>query len=504
MKLNKLTRITISLCFIIGIFPIISFADGWDGITTAEPNRNEAGTYLISNAEELAWFANNSKNEGSKNAVLTNDIDLENHSWLYIIGESNTAPYSGSFDGNGHTVHGLNMNASSNYTGFFGYVTGSILNLTVSGSVTNTSNSSSSYTGGIAAYNTGSIENCISDITLSGKGYVGGIAGKNEGTISKCTNLNTVTTSSSSGTGGIAGENNDGIITKSANYGVISNTSSSGGRVGGIAGFCGGSAEISLSYNTADITPSAECNNVGGIAGYIQGSSVIENVYNLGNVSGKNYIGGIAGYLYGLKSMKNVYSVGQVSCFATSRAAVGGIGNYGFSTSVMKYLSNCYFLKSDDVNTSISAVQGKNTDNVCSKTESEMKSADFINCIGDSFEADSTLNNGYPILSWQKQTAGKEVRIDGELLQTNNIMIASGTHIISADYSSIGNQSENGRLIMAVYQNDGKLDTVLTSSETYSISSEYNLADGAIVKIMFWNNILHPETEPIIIQSSKN
>jgi hypothetical protein len=37
------------------------------------------------------------------------------------------------------------------------------------------------------------------------------------------------------------------------------------------------------------------------------------------------------------------------------------------------------------------------------KTESEMKSDDFAKLLGDDFVYDSGLNDGYPVLAWEKK-----------------------------------------------------------------------------------------------------
>ena len=60
--------------------------------------------------------------------------------------------YGGTFDGDGHTISGLSINATTAYQGLFGYVKGGeIKDLTVAGSVT-TSTTSSAYAAGIVGY----------------------------------------------------------------------------------------------------------------------------------------------------------------------------------------------------------------------------------------------------------------------------------------------------------------------------------------------------------------
>lgn len=81
------------------------------------------GTYEISNAGQLYWFADKVNNgEGSLNAVLTADISVNEgdvsgcdgnkaegwRDWTPIGSASNI--YSGTFDGQDHTVSGLYFN----------------------------------------------------------------------------------------------------------------------------------------------------------------------------------------------------------------------------------------------------------------------------------------------------------------------------------------------------------------------------------------------------------
>lgn len=67
------------------------------------------GVYQIGTAEELAWFAK--KTQGSTthgiSGKLTADIDLNGQNWAgYEMGGTipSLAGYSGTFDGDGHTI----------------------------------------------------------------------------------------------------------------------------------------------------------------------------------------------------------------------------------------------------------------------------------------------------------------------------------------------------------------------------------------------------------------
>ena len=95
----------------------------------------ETDPYQINTAAGLKWFRDKVNNAKTKEetkicAVLTANIDLKNEEWTPIgIGngtENNGAtidfPYSGTFDGNGHTISGLNVNYRNKNGGLFCYV----------------------------------------------------------------------------------------------------------------------------------------------------------------------------------------------------------------------------------------------------------------------------------------------------------------------------------------------------------------------------------------------
>ena len=125
------------------------------------------------------------------------------------IGNNNCGFY-GTFDGDGNTISGININSGAQYQGIFGLVDGTVKNLVVS----NCSIAGYHTTGVIAGeIRDGTIENCRveNNVTLSGNMYVGGIVSfSDKGTIKGCTSAATITGTKSGGTnakylGGIVG-----------------------------------------------------------------------------------------------------------------------------------------------------------------------------------------------------------------------------------------------------------------------------------------------------------
>ena len=214
-----------------------------DGTFSGKPARitgsgTETDPYQISTAEGLKWFRDKvnsakTKEETKICAVLTEDIDLNNEPWT-PIGPDRDSAYTGTFDGQGHTVKNLSVtvNVQPGRAGLFGCVKdGTIRKLTVAGSVSCTANQG--WCGGIAGYAMDeTIENCASLCTVSCTGIdarVGGIVGLvdyNSRTliIRDCYNIGKITGRSDNGSGdagGICGFYMNGKISNCYNVGEI-------------------------------------------------------------------------------------------------------------------------------------------------------------------------------------------------------------------------------------------------------------------------------------------
>ena len=199
----------------------------------------ETDPYQISTADQLKLFRDivNGSNGQTQNrgayAVLTADIDLNNEPWT-PIGPDRDSAYTGTFDGQGHTVKNLSVtvNVQPGRAGLFGCVKdGTIRKLTVAGSVSCTVDQG--WCGGIAGYAMDeTIENCASLCTVSCTGIdarVGGIVGLvdyNSRTliIRDCYNIGKITGRSDNGSGdagGICGFYMNGKISNCYNVGEI-------------------------------------------------------------------------------------------------------------------------------------------------------------------------------------------------------------------------------------------------------------------------------------------
>ena len=252
-------------------------------------NGTAANPYLISTEEQLLLIANSSlPNALQSRYKLQNDITVTQETWM-PIGYDNKSPFSGSFDGNGYTISGINVEIGYTYSGFFGVNTGYIKHLRIDVSI-----NSGGCSGSLIARNEGVILDCFSSGTITSTGnQVGGLVGLNfSGTIGY--SGSTTTVSGKECVGGLIGQhqayyvNNTTIIHNSYAQGNIIGTTNVGGLVGRM-------------YETNNMKP------------------VVENCYASGIVNnGKG--GGLLGSGYGTyyNSYYNVFNTGNQRGFAVS------------------------------------------------------------------------------------------------------------------------------------------------------------------------------------------
>lgn len=174
----------------------------WTDVVTERPagfTEDADGNVSISSTEGLAWLAvkvnglnNQERNtfEG-KTVTLTADIDLKGYRWNPIGGYLNKdwLGFSGTFDGQGHSVSNIYVNDKNSDKGLFGYVEmGTLKNVNmVGGSVasifTQADEESHAYgkssIGGLVgyAYKCKAITNCHSSVDVSGNESVGSLCG---------------------------------------------------------------------------------------------------------------------------------------------------------------------------------------------------------------------------------------------------------------------------------------------------------------------------------------
>ena len=217
-------------------------------------------TLIIKTAKGAAFWSANGTTYLDYTVKLANDIDVSAFQWTSV--GSWRIPFTGTFDGQGHSIAHLKVHETGNHAGFFGQTSGStIKNLCIaSGSI-------------IAA--------------AGGESYAGSIVGnaQDNSTIVNCCNHADVFCTSSS-----ASQTSASGIAGSGYYPIITNC-----------------------YNTGNIT--AACSKIASYAGGIIGSTsngTVANCYNTGTLSASgatsNYAAGLTGYMNYNGSVTNCYS----------------------------------------------------------------------------------------------------------------------------------------------------------------------------------------------------
>ncbi|MPS35171.1 MAG: filamentous hemagglutinin N-terminal domain-containing protein [Stenotrophomonas sp.] len=381
---------------------------------------------------------------------------------------SNAQPFTGSFNGQGHSISGLVINrAATDYVGLFGYTSGATLaNVRlVGGNVTGRDN-----VGALVGYmQGGTLGNASASTTVSGtstsEANTGGLVGTNDsGAIADASATGNVTGAGYQ-VGGLVGFNvNGGSITRSHATGNVTgtNTTANLGYVGGLVGangYSGDGGSISQSYATGTVRASS--GPVGGFVGHNEGS--ITDSYATGAVIGQgsaSNIGGFAGVNFINGTISNSYSTGYVA----GGSQTGGFVGYNNGTNGA--ISNAYW------NTQTSgqplAAAGGLVNGITGRTTAQLQGglpAGFSSSIW------GTGANLYPYFSWRYGTtpiaiSGKAfgnagaAALAGATLTAVSGGVAIGSASSGADgyYYILGDASSldaNG----AIAYLDGNLDT---------------------------------------------
>lgn len=299
--------------------------------------------YKIADAEQL----NAVKNHLNSYFELVNDINLS--SWEPI--GTSAEPFTGSFNGNGHTISGLTISLVSDKelaAGLFGYVKSAsiqdvgVVNATIQ--INRGSAKEEVYAGGIAGYLADSrVKNVFTNLQIyaSSKYY--------------------------SYTGGIAGYLSNSEVLNSYNLGKVhSNSGDYSSFAGGIAGLAMDSSLAEV-YNSGIVEASANFYGAssGGITGALTRSSLRDS-YNLGDIHAGSWSGSpSSGALLGGASkaeVSNSYSIGKVDNSSLGGSNPGSlIGNMTESA-----VNSSYYFNHFDY-------QGETADDSYLKTKEELQ-----------------------------------------------------------------------------------------------------------------------------------
>lgn len=435
--------------------------DGWNGITTSQPHGKgtEDEPYQIGTAQEMAWLAyavNNQMESAGYCAVLTADIDLGYCQWpvIGVLSSNGQRAYTGTFDGQGHTVSGLNITSlgGRQKLGLFGVAQDAVIeNLTVRGNIDLTGVRSYDTTtgyiiGGVLGSGEGggvTIRSCVSQVDISVSfvndqkaqnsavgGLVGRLSGSGSHEITNCRNEGRIYTAFEPGAYYLGGSDGNGgqggivgFIGASAQLERCVNTGTVyAGRAAGVGGIVGnaGDSGVTITLNQC-ANQGAVSNDTGGVllrkggtGGIIglapKGSITVSSCYNTGTVAGSAIVGGILGgekgehtsSQYGNQNLtlENCYNAGDLQV-GTAATLVGSLAGYPidgrYYTGLTIRKGACRF------------VMGWKCSQGDSVEESTTLTADslfegLVDSIGG-------VNSGYPLFDWQllEQQSREEV-----------------------------------------------------------------------------------------------
>lgn len=263
-----------------------------------------------------------------KNYRLKADLNLKDTPFNGI--GSAAQPFTGMFDGQGHTISHVTVNApEGENAGFFNVIKGAtirdlkLVNVQIVGKENvgglvgsaRVQLDSSDLSKNVANL----IGGCSVSGTVTGTKNVGGLVGLNEGktdpktlfsiasAVDKC--AASVTVNGKEMTGGLVGKNG-GTITKSSSGGTVKGDTTTGGLVGDSSG------DIYDSHTSCTVAGSS---HTGGFVGFSDGA--VKDCYSIGGVSGTDYTGGFAGVI---SRAENVVSAGQVTIVGTPTQGYNG------------------------------------------------------------------------------------------------------------------------------------------------------------------------------------
>ncbi|MCX6753393.1 MAG: peptidoglycan-binding protein [Candidatus Nomurabacteria bacterium] len=260
--------------------------------------------YLITTCAEFEEMNNYDLLSGY--FVLQNDLDCSSEGNNIMVGT--TDPFTGTFDGLGHTIK---INIDDNYSldvGLFQHISfdnnlknsGNINNLNISGTIK-------------SLYETGALAGIVDKVHINN--------------VSSSVNITIQNNNGwSPSVGGLVGHMTDApsrhsTLSNSFNAGSIKiDNDSSVDVVGGLVGIADSNSTIITSYNIGDIDiQTIDLNGgAGGLVGYLNTSTISES-YSSGNINGNQNIGGFIGFSYN-STIENSYS--------TTSVVVNSSGNY--------------------------------------------------------------------------------------------------------------------------------------------------------------------------------
>lgn len=251
---------------------------------SGEPN----DPYQISNASHMQAIGTDPC-DWDKSFKLMSNIDLSGFTGtsFNIIGTDYLHPFTGVFDGNGHTISNFTNDPNGNNgVGLFGYVYGYDAEIRNLGLIDPNVNAGTRHHVGslVGRLSVATVTNCYAaSCSILGTRSVGGLVGNNYyGKITNCYTTGFIT--GTTHVGAMVGWSYGGKITSCYTSSTVSGTH----NVGGLVGL--NWHEVSNCYSISSVVGDV---NVGGLVGRNEGT--ITNCYSTGRVLGNSSVGGLVG-----------------------------------------------------------------------------------------------------------------------------------------------------------------------------------------------------------------
>lgn len=288
---------------------------------------------VISDAEGLAALSADPAAYAGKYIVLDQDIDALELDEIVPIGTED-APFSGTFDGQGHAIEGIDMYGETGYAGLFGYVKNAVITdfaiVDASYKQANYNYANFTYVGAVAGY---ADHSTISKITTSGSklqsgANAGGIVGAavNGSVVEDCVNGCTVTLNAGTNGGGIAGSVINSEVRRCINNAAVKGANQK--NVKNVAGIAGNVADGTVSHclNKGAVSSSfvsqasGTSSGVAGIAGAVSGAGKVEYCGNAGSVTSNTDCSGVAADVTGSATVRFCYNASSLFCNANYKS----------------------------------------------------------------------------------------------------------------------------------------------------------------------------------------
>lgn len=380
----------------------------------------EGNRYHIYSSKGLSYIAlavnapggDSHKLFGGIKIVLETDIDLNGYNWVPIGTETN--PFQGSFDGNGHYIYNLKINndnngkfsVTSDYQSLLGngkHAEGSDVGFF--GAVTT---SGSFAKAGIENLH---IRNADIDWRVDGNvsilvGAIVGYSSSYTAYVNNCSVGGSICASSAKNIGAVVGSAKYAEIGAEFVLGAKSSasidTSSLSANVGGLVGSVSGT-KIYNSVNAGALKLNNIGAKVGGLVGYAialnanSESVLIKNAYNTGEISGikDSTVGGLVGFVdsvvtagYGVSGVsyfnfEKVYNTGAFSGVNSTENVCGLIGEIVAPNSTYSILKDAMQLQNDNDLSICDELNNISAQNVYKQADRKDLDANNVGCFKD-------------------------------------------------------------------------------------------------------------------------